>query len=271
MFEQTVASARDSDLIIAFVGLSMQKTEGSQDATGIVRPAIEKESLDRTDLGLPQTQNDLVMALAKQTDTPIVVVLVNGGPVAVEALLEYPRISAVVEAWYAGQAAGDAIAQLLIGETAPSGRLPVTMYHAEYVHQIEMTDMRMRNGVGRGYRYLKVPPLLPFGYGLSYSNLTYSRLNSVRVSDGIRVTVDVTNHGPLATPHSLVAFVDLGPSDPATKRLAAFTKVELSVGETREVTLALDLETPSLRHALDAARPDMIRIHVGDLDAVVAL
>ncbi len=101
MFGDAVNAAADSDLAIIFVGSSSKSTNLT--FPDLLSPATEKESLDRTSLLLPGVQLDLVKAVARRTKTPIVVVLVNGGPLDIEWIVNSPRINSILMAWYPGQ------------------------------------------------------------------------------------------------------------------------------------------------------------------------
>jgi hypothetical protein len=154
LLQAAVTLAKASDHVLLAVGLD----EG-----------IEAEMLDRTSIALPDAQKQLVAALASAGIPPsrMSMVLINGGVVAIED--ELPLVGAVLEAWYPGMYGGPAIARTIFGLANPGGKLPVTMYYANYTSQIKMSDMSMTAGVGRSYRYLQVPALFRFGFGLSYS------------------------------------------------------------------------------------------------------
>ena len=128
---------------------------------------------DRTDIGLPEAQQQLLEALAA-TGKPLVVVLMSGSAVAVNWAQEHA--AAVLEAWYPGEEGGTAIAETLAGVNNPSGRLPVTFY-ASLDQLPPFEDYSMQN---RTYRYFQGKPLYGFGYGLSYSTFEYSNLKLSR-------------------------------------------------------------------------------------------
>jgi beta-glucosidase len=188
--QQAVQAAKDSDIVLAFVGLS---------------PDLEGEEMpvhvdgfdggDRTDIDLPQTQQQLLDAVAA-TGKPVVVVLMSGSAVAVNWAKDHA--AAVLEAWYPGEAGGEAIADILTGKANPSGRLPVTFYASD--KQLPpFEDYHMQ---GRTYRYFQGAPLYGFGYGLSYTKFKYSGLklstNSLAAGQPLSAEVTVTNTGELA-------------------------------------------------------------------------
>ncbi len=124
---------------------------------------------DRTTLDLPATQQQLLEAVVA-TGTPVVLVLMNGSALAVNWAAEH--VPAIVEAWYGGEEAGSAIADILLGDANPSGRLPVTFYKS--VDQLPPFEEYAM--AGRTYRYFTGEPLLPFGHGLSYTEFRYTGL-----------------------------------------------------------------------------------------------
>ena len=150
-FLAAIEAANHADVVIACVGLS---------------PAQEDEEGDRTSIEIPAVQLELLKAL-KATGKPIVVVLINGGPVSSTWI--NANCSAVLESWYGGQEAGTAIAETLFGTNNPAGRLPVTVYHSTS----ELPDFANYDMTNRTYRYDARKPLFPFGFGLSYSKFAY--------------------------------------------------------------------------------------------------
>ncbi|GER35572.1 beta-xylosidase 1 [Striga asiatica] len=140
----------------------------------------EKEDEDRVDLVLPGQQEMLVSAVAEASNEPVVLVLVCGGPIDVGFAKDDEKIGAIIWAGYPGEAGGDAIAQILLGEHNPGGKLPMNWYPKEFV-SVPMTDMRMRADQatgypGRTYRFYKGKTVFDFGYGLSYTNYSYKFL-----------------------------------------------------------------------------------------------
>jgi beta-glucosidase len=122
---------------------------------------------DRTSILLPQVQTDLLKAL-KSTGKPIVFVMMTGSAIAVP--WESQNINAIVNAWYDGEFAGKAIADVIFGNYNPSGRLPVTFYASDS----DLPDFEDYHMTNRTYRYFKGKALYPFGYGLSYTKFSYA-------------------------------------------------------------------------------------------------
>jgi beta-glucosidase len=230
---QAVEVAQKADVVVLVMGLS---------------PALEGEEMpvevdgfiggDRTDISLPRPQEELlrqIYALGK----PTVLVLLNGSAVAINWAAEH--IPAIVEAWYPGQAGGEAIAETLFGEYNPAGRLPVTFYKS--VGDLPpFEDYAM---AGRTYRYFQGEPLFPFGHGLSYTTFKLGnlRLDQTELEAGgqIQLSADITNTGPRDGDEVVQLYV----SDHRTtaprplKELKGFKRIHLKTGETRTVTFTL--------------------------------
>ena len=215
-------------------------------------PDSESEGSDRT-FQLPPGQDELVQQLAAANKN-IIVVVTSGGAVDMEGWLE--RVPALFEAWYPGQEGGTALAQLLFGEYAPSGKLPVSFerrwednaVHDSYYPKGAENKVVYAEGLFPGYRHFdeaKVKPEFPFGFGLSYTTFGYKNLSvsPERAGDQlVTVSFDVTNTGQRAG--SEVAEVYVGEPHSTVprpvKELKGFTKVQLNAGETRRVIITLD-------------------------------
>ncbi|KAG2436650.1 hypothetical protein HXX76_006178 [Chlamydomonas incerta] len=175
----TAAAAAAAVAAVVFVGGSSRNFAcGDQQCTTIT-PVSESEGLDRGSLRLPGMQEELVRAVAR-SGVPVVVVAVAGGPLDLSPLLRLEGVAAVLAAPYGGQQAGYALASVLLGTSSPSGRLPATWLYDWYTGLADPTSMAMRPWPGRTYRYLQVPVLFPFGFGLSYTRFATT---DMRVSD----------------------------------------------------------------------------------------
>ena len=184
---EAVQTAKDSDIVLAFVGIS-PNLEGEEMPVHVAG----FDGGDRTDIDLPKTQGDLLDAVAA-TGKPVVVVLMSGSAIAMSWSKEHAAV--LLESWYPGEAGGEAIANILTGKTNPSGRLPVTFYASD--SQLPpFTDYSMKD---RTYRYFTGEPLYNFGYGLSYSTYSFSDLklasSSLAAGDPLTAEVKVTNTG----------------------------------------------------------------------------
>ena len=207
----------------------------------------ESEGFDRKHLRLPDGHTAAVMA-ALDANPSTVVALQNGAPV------ELPwadRPAAIVEAYLGGQAGGSALADVILGDVAPGGRLaesfpmaatdlPSDRNFASHPQQVEY-----REGLYVGYRFhdsAGVPARFPFGHGLSYTAFDYTGLSVRKAGDGHSVTITVTNVGPRAGSEVVQVYV----RDPESvayrpeKELKGFAKVHLAPGESQKVTVKLD-------------------------------
>ena len=256
--EQAVVAAAKSDVIIAFLGLS---------------PEIEGEEMpvhvngfdggDRSAIELPEVQQQLVDALAA-TGKPLVIVLLNGSATTLQSAAQ--KASAILEAWYPGQAGGTAIAETLFGENNPSGRLPVTFY-ASTSQLPPFDDYSMKE---RTYRYFTGTPLYPFGYGLSYTSFEYSdgRLSSTHLhaGDPLEVSAELKNKGD-RDGDEIVEFylIPKGIAGAPIQSLVGFEKVHLSKGETKTVRAIIDTRQLSMVDAQGnrSVQPGEYELYVG--------
>jgi beta-glucosidase len=236
-FDEAVALARRSEVTVMVIGLS-QQVEGEEGQEEGNPPGIHSTG-DRTEIELPGVQEELLEAVTA-TGTIVVVVLVNGSAVAINWAAKH--VPAILEAWYPGQAGGQAVAEVLFGSVNPAGRLPVTFYRgAEQLPPFE--DYRM---AGRTYRYFDSrQALFPFGFGLSYTRFVYRDLqvtpDQIHMGEGLALSVEVENVGERDGDEVVQLYVqDVAASFP-TPRLAlqGFARIHLSKGEQRRVSFTL--------------------------------
>jgi len=193
---------------------------------------------DRTDIRLPSPQEELLKRI-QAIGTPIVLVLLNGSALAVTWAED--KIPAIVEAWYPGQAGGDAIADVLFGDYNPGGRLPITFYRS-VADLPPFEEYRME---GHTYRYFRGEPLFPFGHGLSYTTFAYSDLQlsaeTIAPGETLTISVDVRNVGQRAGDEVVQLYVsDVAASVPVPiRQLQGFERIHLAPGETSAVAFAL--------------------------------
>ena len=156
---------------------------------------------------------------------------------------ESKNCDAIVQAWYPGEAGGEAVTNVLLGNYNPSGRLPITFYkNVEQLPPFESYDMK-----GRTYRYLNKEPLYPFGYGLSFTTFSYGKpeldKKAIKAGDSVELTVPVTNTGKFDGEE--VVQVYLKKSDDASgpnKTLRAFKRIAIPAGKTVDVIFELNNE-----------------------------
>jgi beta-glucosidase len=231
-------AARKADVVILCVGYD---------------PSLEGEAFDRS-FRLPGNQDALISKIAG-VNKNVIVVLTAGGNVDMTRWID--KVPGLIHAWYPGQEGGTALAQLLFGEYSPSGKLPVSFerrwednatFDSYYPNPGEKRVV-YKEGVFLGYRHFDrsaAKPLFPFGFGLSYTNFSYSNLvitpASGDLATPVNVSFDLKNTG--STPGAEVAelyVADAHASIPRPeKELKGFAKIGLKPGETKHVSLALD-------------------------------
>ena len=268
---EAVAAARAADVAVIFIGRNGEwDTEGS-DLQGIV---------------LPGRQNELVEAVAAANPRTIVV-LQTGGPVEMPWA---PKVAAILEAWYPGQEAGNAIADILAGTAEPGGRLPQTFpvrWSDNPAHSQDREvypglegKVRYEEGIFVGYRHydrVGMTPLYPFGFGLGYTSFALSDLvveDSGFESDGkLQVSLTATNTGERAGSTVVQLYVsdDKSTEPRPAKELKAFEKVHLGPGESRKVSFTLDARAfawyrEAARHWLVEAGSFTIRVGQSSAD-----
>lgn len=243
-FDEAVRAARQADAVVMFLG---------------EHPEMSAEANNRTSLDLPGVQEQLALAVAA-TGKPVVAVLLNGRPLSTGAL--QGKVPAILEAWFPGVEGGNAIVDVLFGDVAPSGKLPVTV--PRNVGQVPIYHARRNTGRPPSKddkytsKYLDVDwtPLYPFGHGLSYTTFDHGKpqLASASVSAAEprqRVRVRVTNTGKRAGTEVVQLYLrdDVASVTRPVRELRGFRRVELQPGESREVEFELGFEDMALYDA----------------------
>ncbi|KAL3158805.1 hypothetical protein ABBQ32_011532 [Trebouxia sp. C0010 RCD-2024] len=252
--EGAINACTDVDVCIFFVGSSMiavHEEAGPRGGYSMWSATNEGEGFDRSHLKLPGSQEEIIKAAAVNTNTPIVVVLIHGGPLDVSWMEKSDRIGAIMSAWYPGQGAAG-IADLLFGKVSPSGKLPVTFYYNNYTDIQSMSNMDMRSWPGRTYRYLQEPEVYPFSHGLSYTAFVYRNLvltpnHNAMDPNGFVAQVEVHNTGHMEAAEVVQLFVAPSPalwqgpfsSDLPRKALKSFARVVVQPGQHQMVELLL--------------------------------
>ncbi len=261
-FAEAVELARQSEVAIVVLGLN-QGLEGEEGQQEGVRAGGTSEG-DRKGLDLPRVQQELLEAVYG-TGTPVVLVLLNGSPLAINWAAEH--VPAILEAWYPGEEGGTAIAEALFGDYNPGGRLPITFYAS--VDQLPpFADYAM---AGRTYRFFTGRPLYPFGYGLSYTRFAYSGLvvapRQVEPGTEVMVTVDVENVGQRAGDEVVQVYLrDMAASLPVpVHELAGFRRIHLAPGERQTVSLTIEPRQMAMinEHGQPVIEPGEFEVMVG--------
>ena len=231
-YQQTIEQLKGIDKVIFVGGIS---------------PALEGEEMpvnidgfkggDRTNIELPKVQRDFLKAL-KNAGKHVIFVNCSGSAIAL--LPETETCDAIVQAWYAGQEGGTAVADVLFGDCNPSGKLPVTFYKATS----QLPDYEDYSMKGRTYRYFS-DALYPFGYGLSYTTFKMGNEKLTAAADGTgSLSVDVTNTGNREGTEIVQLYVrDKADTEGPTKSLRGFQRVTLKAGETKTVNIPLTRKT----------------------------
>lgn len=221
----------DVDAII-FVGGLSPKLEGEE-----MRVNFKGfKGGDRTSIELPETQRAYIKELQK-TGKPIIFVHLSGSAVALAPEAEI--CDAILQGWYAGQAGGEAVADVLFGDYNPAGRLPVTFYASD----ADLPDFGDYDMPGHTYRYFKGKPLFPFGHGLSFSKFKYRR---ARLTDGV-LRIKVKNRGKMDGDEVVQVYVKKADDvDGPVMSLRGFKRVHVKAGKKAVVEIPLSAENIDL-------------------------
>jgi beta-glucosidase len=236
MLAAAVALARQSDVVIMALG-------ESQGMTG--------EAASRSDISIPDSQKELLKAVYA-TGKPVVLVLMNGRPLTLE--WEDANIPSILETWFLGTEAGNAIAAVLFGEYNPAGKLTMTFPRNTgqipifYNHKNTGRPLDLNNKYTSKYLDVSNDPLYPFGYGLSYTQFTYGAISlnkqQMTSADKIQVSIPVTNSGNYSGEEVVQLYIrdKVGSVTRPVKELKGFKKIFLEKGETRTVTFDITVE-----------------------------
>lgn len=242
---EAVEAAKEADLVFFIGGLNKNEHQ-------------DCEGADRENMNLPYEQDALISDLA-QVNKNVVVVIISGNAVAMPWVNEVP---AILEAWYSGSSAGNALASILFGDTNPSGKLPFTFpvkladnsAHALGEYPGDHTKVTYKEGIFVGYRWhdkQKLKPLFSFGHGLSYTSFQYSKISmdkkEMTADETITVKVRVKNTGSREGKEIVQLYIrDKKSSLPRPeKELKGFEKVSLLAGEEKEVAFTVDRQALS--------------------------
>jgi beta-glucosidase len=234
--QEALKTARQADVIVAALGEAAEMTG---------------ESSSRTQITIPRVQQELLNALVN-TGKPVVLLLFTGRPLALTE--EDKKVKAILNVWFGGSEAGDAIADVLFGEVNPSGKLTTSFPLNEgqipvyYAHKNTGRPLEPGKWFSKfRSNYLDVPnePLYPFGYGLSYTSFQYNNLSldkkSMKVTDTLTVSVEVTNTGAREGAEVVQLYIrdKMASVTRPVKELKGFQKIALKPGQTQTVAFKI--------------------------------
>ena len=242
-YDDLVKKLKDVDLVIFAGGISPQL---ENEEMPILIPGFKGG--DRTNIELPASQRRCLQALKAAGKK---IILVNCSGSAIGLVPETESCDAILQAWYAGESGGQAIADVLFGDYNPGGKLPVTFY--KNIDQVpDFEDYAMK---GRTYRYMTEKPLFPFGYGLSYTTFAIGKANvdknTIQAGESLTVTLPVSNTGKRDGTETVQIYLrKLNDPNAPLKTLRAFQRVALKAGKTQNVVINLP---PSAFETFDTA------------------
>jgi beta-D-xylosidase 4 len=238
LIEQATQLASESDVVVACVGIDF---------------TWERENRDREDIGLEETQVQLIRALRNVSEN-VIVVLVNGGALSAEEFKDDDHI-AIVEAFYPGFKGAEALAKALFGKANKWGLMPYTTYARNYVNELDVQDMSFTKGLGRTYRYYTGNDVVfPFGHGLSYTTFKLQDCDFSNAPHAIiKVTCWIRNMGDVLGDAILLLYHRIKSEDGARfshpvplKALRDFTRVTLNSKEGKRMDFHVTMEQMSV-------------------------
>ena len=267
-FAEAVKAAKAADVAAVVCG----------DISGLMPDATSGEMRDRSELGLPGVQGELVKAV-HETGTPTVLVLANGRPYTLKWLAE--KIPAIVVAWEPGEEGGQAVADVLFGDYNPGGKLPTSFPRNEGqipVYYYRKPSCR-KSGIWQDYVDGSADPVYEFGHGLSYTTFEFSNLyiRPTKIpTDGIVIIkADVTNTGAKAGEEVVQLYVNdiLASVTRPVKELKAFERIYLKAGEKRTVTFRLPAERLAFydQTMKRKVEPGVFKVMIGNSSADIRL
>jgi beta-glucosidase len=259
LLDQAVQTANAADVLVVAVGEPF---------------GMSGEAASRSNIGLPDNQRILLQRL-KATDKPIVLLLMNGRPLALQ--WEHDNVDAIVEAWYPGTRGGDAIVNVLFGDYNPSAKLsatfPRSVGQVPIYYAVKATGRPFDENQKYTSKYLDVPntPLYPFGYGLSYTTFTYGdvQLNktSVASNEVLTASTTVTNSGDYDGEETVQLYIQdvVGSSTRPVKELKGFQKMYLKKGESKMVQFTITADDLKFWNSdlKRVAEPGMFNVYIG--------
>lgn len=262
MINEAVATAKKSDVVVAALGESSE---------------MSGESSSRTNLNIPEPQKRLLQALLK-TGKPVVLVLFTGRPLTLK--WESENVPAILNVWFGGTEAANAISDVLFGKVNPSGKLTATfpqnvgqipLYYSHKSTGRPLEDGKWFSKFRSNYLDVSNDPLYPFGYGLSYTTFDYSNLKlskaKFKAGETITATITVKNSGTVEGKEVVQMYIrDLvGSITRPVKELKGFQKINLKAGESKDVSFKISVEDLKFYNAdlKFVAEPGDFKIFIG--------
>lgn len=262
MINEAVATAKKSDVVVAALGESSE---------------MSGESSSRTNLDIPEPQKRLLQALLK-TGKPVVLVLFTGRPLTLK--WESENVPAILNVWFGGTEAANAISDVLFGKVNPSGKLTATfpqnvgqipLYYSHKSTGRPLEDGKWFSKFRSNYLDVSNDPLYPFGYGLSYTTFDYSNLKlskaKFKAGETITATITVKNSGTVEGKEVVQMYIrDLvGSITRPVKELKGFQKINLKAGESKDVSFKISVEDLKFYNAdlKFVAEPGDFKIFIG--------
>jgi beta-glucosidase len=246
----------------------------NSDVAIIVAGIEEGEFNDRALLHLPGLQEEMIKRIAA-TGKPVVVLLVGGSAITMNNWID--QVPAILDVWYPGDAGGEAVADVLFGNRSPSGKLPITFPVSEA--QLPLVYNHKPTGRGDDYNNLTGQPLFPFGFGLSYTQFSYSDLQldkkQINAGENLTVTFKLKNTGKYKADEVVQLYLhdEVASVARPIKELKGFQRITLNPGEEKEVTFTItpDLLTMLDVHLKEVIEPGMFRMMIGSSSTDIRL
>ncbi|NBP70210.1 MAG: beta-glucosidase BglX [Cytophagia bacterium] len=262
LLQEALRAAAKADVIVAALGEAAE---------------MSGESSSRTNLEIPDTQKELLKALLK-TGKPVVLVLFNGRPLSIT--WENANVPAIVNAWFGGTEAGNAIADVLFGDVNPSGKLTATfpqnvgqvpLYYAHKTTGRPLAEGKWFEKFKSNYLDVSNEPLYAFGYGLSYTTFSYGEVKlsstSITQNDSLKISCTITNTGAREGEEIVQLYVQdvVGSVTRPVRELKGFEKIKLKAGESKDVTFTIGKQELSFynQQLKFAAEPGAFKVFVG--------
>ena len=266
-FDDAKDAAKGADYVILVLGL-----QGSLEGEGHDRAPTKCEGIEQDVLALPGCQGALVDSILT-VNSKVILVLLNGGPLSIPDQLQNDGVLAIIEAFYPGALGGTAVASVLFGKYNPAGRMPITTVTSSKELPIA-TNYNMSDTPGRTYRYYSNKPLIPFGFGLSYTLFEYSNMifptSTISQCDYFKISATIKNTGsmsgdevvqvyiiPESLPHSESFFPKI--------QLVSFERINIPKGDSHTTTFEINPYLLSLvaEDGVNYIFPGSYKINVG--------